>query len=35
MDFERTRKHDGYVNWSDLLNYLKPADDGLSSKTVK
>ena len=24
MDFERIRKHDGFVYWWDLTDYLKP-----------
>ena len=33
VDFERIRKHDGYVYYWDLLNNLKPTETGvLSSK---
>ena len=28
VDFERIRKHDGYVYWWDLINMLKPYKDG-------
>ena len=28
MDFERVRKHDGYVYWWDMSNLLKPDKDG-------
>ena len=35
-DFERIRKHGGYVYWWDLIDYLKPTKYGnLSSKTYK
>ncbi len=34
VDFERIRKHDGYVYWWELIDLLKPDEDGdLSSKT--
>ena len=34
VDFERIRKHGGYVYWWDLSDYLKPTEQGhLSSKT--
>ena len=32
VDFERIRKHDGYVYWWRLLDYLKPEDGDLSYK---
>ena len=33
VDFDRIRKHDGYVYWWDLTDYLKPAETGtLSAK---
>jgi hypothetical protein len=33
VDFERIRKHDGYVFWWDLIAYLKPINGRyLSSK---
>ena len=33
VDFERIRKHDGYVYWWDLTDYLKPSQEGnLSNK---
>ena len=32
VDFERIRKHGGYVYWWDLLDYLKPIQGDLSSK---
>ena len=32
VDFERIRKHDGYVYWWDLTDYLKPKNEKLSSK---
>jgi hypothetical protein len=33
VDFERIRKHGGYVYWWDLTDYLKPTQPGhLSSK---
>jgi hypothetical protein len=33
VDYERIRKHDGYVYWWDLSDYLKPTSTGrLSSK---
>ena len=36
VDFERIRKHDGYVYWWDLTDYLKPTKFGhLSNKTYK
>ena len=36
VDFERIRKHGGYVYWWDLVDYLKPDKDGdLSSKTYQ
>ena len=36
VDFERIRKHDGYVYWWELGDYLKPDELGdLSSKTYK
>ncbi len=36
VDFERIRKHDGYVFWWDLRNELKPTQWGsLSSKMYK
>ena len=28
VDFERIRKHGGYVYWWDLVDYLKPDKDG-------
>ena len=34
VDFDRIRKHGGYVYWWDLGDYLKPTSQGhLSSKT--
>ena len=34
VDLERIRKHDGYVYYWDLANYLKPTETGtLSAKT--
>jgi hypothetical protein len=34
VDYERIRKHDGYVYWWDLSDYLKPTKYGhLSAKT--
>jgi hypothetical protein len=34
VDFERMRKHDGYVYYWNLTDYLKPDEDGdLSFKT--
>ena len=34
VDFERIRKHDGYVYWWDLTDFLKPTSQGhLSAKT--
>ena len=34
VDFERIRKHGGYVYWWDLNNYLKPISKGyFSTKT--
>jgi hypothetical protein len=34
VDYERIRKHDGYVYWWELLDYLKPTSTGrLSGKT--
>ena len=36
VDFERIRKHGGYVYWWDMLDYLKPDKYGhLSSKSYK
>jgi hypothetical protein len=36
VDFERIRKHGGYVFWWDLEDLLKPTEDGdLSSKAYK
>ena len=36
VDFERIRKHGGYVYWWDLTDYLKPTKDGdLSLKSYK
>ena len=32
MDFERIRKHDGFVYWWDLTDYLKPIDTEFSNK---
>ena len=32
VDFERIRKHGGYVYWWDLVDYLKPISGDLSSK---
>jgi hypothetical protein len=31
VDFERIRKHDGYVYWWDLADYLKPITQGVLS----
>ena len=33
VDFERIRKHDGYVYWWDLVDYLKPKRGVWSSQT--
>ena len=34
VDFERIRKHGGYVYWWVLIDYLKPSEQGdLSDKT--
>ena len=34
VDFERIRKHGGYVYWWDLVDYLKPKESGTwSSQT--
>ena len=33
VDFERIRKHDGYVYWWSLLDYLEPLKGYLSVKT--
>ena len=36
VDFERIRKHDGYVYWWELFDYLKPDKTGvLSGKVYK
>ena len=36
VDFERIRKHDGYVYYWRLANYLEPNEDGtLSAKVYK
>jgi hypothetical protein len=36
VDFERIRKHGGYVYWWDLSDYLKPTETGtLSGKIYK
>ena len=36
LDFERVRKHDGYVYWWELSDYLKPDQFGdLSAKVYK
>ena len=32
VDFERIRKHDGYVYWWELRDYLKPYQGVLSGK---
>ena len=34
LDFERVRKHDGYVYWWDLSDYLKPDKYGDLSALV-
>ena len=34
VDFERIRKHGGYVYWWQLVDLLKPDNDGLLSYTV-
>ena len=31
VDFERIRKHDGYVYWWELSDYLKPTKYGMLS----
>ena len=31
VDFERIRKHGGYVYWWDLIDYLKPTKSGMMS----
>jgi len=28
VDFERIRKHGGYVYWWELIDYLKPSERG-------
>ena len=33
VDFERIRKHDGFVYWWDLVDYLKPKRGVWSSQT--
>ncbi len=36
VDFERIRKHDGFVYWWELGDYLKPSPNGyLSGKVYK
>ena len=35
VDFERTRKHNGYVYWWDLANMSKPQQGVLSSTQYK
>ena len=36
VDFEGIRKHGGHVYWWDLVDYLKPTENGrLSSKSYK
>jgi len=36
VDFERIRKHDGFVYWWQLTDFLKPTKNGrLSSKIYK
>ena len=34
MDFERIRKHGGYVYWWDLSDYLKPTKYGILSGKI-
>jgi len=34
VDFERMRKHDGYVYWWELADYLKPTSTGTLSVKV-
>ena len=34
VDFERIRKHDGYVYYWELIDYLKPDEDGNFSAKV-
>ena len=34
VDFERIRKHDGYVYWWELGDYLKPNKNGILSAKV-
>ena len=34
VDFERIRKHGGYVYWWDLSDLLKPTETGMSSAKV-
>ena len=34
VDFERIRKHDGYVYYWDLSDYLKPTEQGLLSSKM-
>ena len=34
VDFERIRKHGGYVYWWDLLDRLKPTETGVLSSKV-
>ena len=35
MDFERIRKHGGYVYWWDLEDFLKPDKGYLSTKSYR
>jgi len=36
VDFERIRKHGGYVYWWELFDFLKPDEDGdLSQKSYR
>ena len=34
VDFERIRKHDGYVYWWDLVDFLKPNEFGTLSTKI-
>ena len=35
VDFERIRKHDGYVYWWELIDFLKPTSGMLSGEIYK
>ena len=34
VDFERIRKHDGYVYWWELGDYLRPTPEGIVSGKI-